>query len=413
MNLAKFSLVLVVVLDVMGQGLVIPVITTLMLEPDSGFLKSGTSAANRELYFGLTMGVFYLSWFLGAAWLSRLSDFIGRKQGLLICLGGLLAGYILTIVSLYLGSLPLLILARIITGFTAGNQPIAQAALVDMSEDDNEKARNMGLVIVGVSLGLMAGPLIGGVLSDKTLIGSLASLELPFYVACVLVVFNFMLIALTFRNINFERRPVTVKITDVFANLWAIRTRPAVIKLSVVFFFSQITLNSFYIFADNYLYSRFQFDTLQNSIMLIVFGAAMALTGAYLAPSVMSRFAPKNIILTTLLVMLFGVLAFMLNPVAVLSYVLLIPIVVAFAINYPQMITLFSLSVDESDQGWVMGISIALFTLGSALISLVGGSLMTLNIHLPFILSIGAAVTALLLVSLLWRSETMSFLMKN
>jgi len=95
-------------------------------------------------------------------------------------LGGLLAGYILTIVSLYLGSLPLLILARIITGFTAGNHPVTQAALVDISEDDNEKVRNMGLVIVGVSLGLMAGPLIGGVLSDKTLLGSIASLELPF-----------------------------------------------------------------------------------------------------------------------------------------------------------------------------------------------------------------------------------------
>jgi len=40
------------------------------------------------------------------------------------------------------------------------------------------------------------------------------------------------------------------------------------------FSFSQITLNSFYIFANDYLYSRFQFDTLQNSSMLIVFGAA-------------------------------------------------------------------------------------------------------------------------------------------
>jgi len=139
----------------------------------------------------------------------------------------------------------------------------------------------------------------------------------------------------------------------------------------------------------------------------------MALTGVYLVPPVTSRFAPKTVILTTLLVMLFGVLAFMLDPVPILFYVLLIPIVVAFAINYPQMITLFSLSVDESDQGWVMGISIALFTLGSALISLVGGPLMAINIHLPFILSIGAAVTALLLVSLLSRSETMSFLNKK
>ncbi len=141
MNLTKFSLMLVVLLDVMGQGLVIPVITTLMLDSSQDFLKPTTSSANRQLYYGATMGIFYFSWFLGAAYISRLSDFIGRKQGLLICLCGALFGYVLTVVSLYMSSLPLLILARVITGFTAGNQPIAQAALVDMSANDEEKGK--------------------------------------------------------------------------------------------------------------------------------------------------------------------------------------------------------------------------------------------------------------------------------
>ena len=139
MSLTKFSLMLVVVLDVMGQGLVIPVITTLLIDSDSGFLKPATSTSERQFYYGVTMGVFYFSWFLGAAYISKLSDFIGRKQGLLICLAGALGGYMLTIISFYIESLSLLIVARIITGFTAGNQPIAQAALVDMSAEDEEK----------------------------------------------------------------------------------------------------------------------------------------------------------------------------------------------------------------------------------------------------------------------------------
>ncbi|MCP3940454.1 MAG: TCR/Tet family MFS transporter [Desulfobacteraceae bacterium] len=407
MNLTKFSLMLVVLLDVMGQGLVIPVLTTLFMDSESGFLKPATSVAARQFYYGMIMGVFYFSWFFGAAYVSRLSDFIGRKLGLLICLGGGFLAYVLTIISFSYQSLILLFCARIITGFTAGNQPIAQAALVDLSTDDSEKARNMGLVIVGVSLGLMAGPLLGGVLSDKNILGSFASMELPFYVASMLILCNFLLILFSFNNVNFKRRAVTIGITDVFTNLWAVRHRPAVIKLSIVFFFSQITLNSFYIFVDNYLFSRFQFDTFENSMILIIFGAAMALTGAFLSSPLMKRFAPKTVVITTLLVMMAGVFVFMINPVPILSYVLLIPIVVAFAVNYPQMITLFSLSVDDSEQGWVMGISVAIFTLGSGIISLVGGQLMAINIHLAFIVSMVSGLIAFVLVLFFWRDKTM------
>jgi DHA1 family tetracycline resistance protein-like MFS transporter len=407
MNLTKFSLLLVVLLDVMGQGLVIPVITTLMLDSDQNFLKPKTSSADRQLYYGATMGVFYFSWFLGAAYISRLSDFIGRKQGLLICLCGALFGYVLTVVSLYMASLPLLILARVITGFTAGNQPIAQAALVDMSANDEEKGKNMGLVVVGLSLGLMAGPLLGGLLSDKELLGAAASMELPFIVAASLVVFNILLITFTYHNINFKRQPVTIRFIDVFANLWAIRKRPMIVRLSLVFFFSQLGLNSFYVFVDNYLYNKFEFDTLDNSIMLIIFGGAMALTGAFLVAPLFARYSAKKVVLGSCLVMLLGVLAFMLNPVPILSYVLLVPIVVAFGVNYPQMVTLFSLNVNESEQGWVMGVTIALFTLGTGTISLIGGELMGIDIRLPFMVSIGSFAVALLLVLSFWRGKAM------
>ncbi|MCP3940126.1 MAG: TCR/Tet family MFS transporter [Desulfobacteraceae bacterium] len=411
MNITKFSLMLVITLDIMGRGLIIPVLTTLLMEQDSGFLKPSTSVAHRQFYYGVAMGLFFLSWFLGASYISKLSDFIGRKQGLLICLGGGLMAYLLTIISFYLHSLALLLLARIITGFTSGNQPIAIAALMDMGTDDKAKAKakaqNMGLVMVGTSLGLMLGPMLGGVLSDKAIIGTIASLELPFYVACVLIIFNFLLILFTFTNVNFKRRPVTIGVTDVFINLWAIRKHPAVIKLSLVFFFSQITFNSFYIFADSYLFSRFKFDTMQNSIILILSGAAMALTGAFLVSPLLTRFKSKTVVLTTLLIMLSGVVVFMLNPIPVLSYVLLIPIVVAFAVNYPQMITLFSLSVDNSQQGWVMGISVAIFTLGAAIISFVEGQLMAVDINMPFIVAIGAGITAIILVVFLWRGKAM------
>ncbi len=405
MKIATISLYMVIMLDVMGQGLVIPVLTTLLLDPSQTLLDSNTPTGTRELYFGITMGVFFLSWFLGAAYISKLSDFIGRKQGLLICLGGAFLGYVLTVLALYLSSFVLLLVARIITGFTAGNQPIAQAAFVDESTSPEQKTRLMGYVIVAISVGLLIGPLLGGLLTNQALLGNLASVQAPFYAASVLVFINIVLVVIFYHNVKFERRPIKIKITDVFLTLWHAAKRPVVLRLALVFFCSQLSLNTFFVFLDNFLYSRFQFDTTQNSIILIVFGIGMAASGAFLVGPLDRRFPKKSIIYATLFVMGLGLLIVMFNPAGGLSYVAILPYVVAFGINYPLMLSLFSASVDEKEQGWVMGVTVALYTLGGGIISFLGGQMMAISIYLPYSVALAAVVIAMILIFTLWRGE--------
>ena len=94
MSLSKFGLLFVVFVDVVGQGLIIPIINALVMDPASAFLPAGTPQDTRQFNFGLVIGLFYLSWFLGAVYISKLSDSIGRKNGILICLAGALFGYV-------------------------------------------------------------------------------------------------------------------------------------------------------------------------------------------------------------------------------------------------------------------------------------------------------------------------------
>ena len=406
MKLVKFALLLVVFLDVMNQGLVLPLMNTILLDPGQGILSKDTSSSERQLYYGIVMGAFFLSWFLGAAYISKLSDFMGRKQGILICLAGALIGYALTIVALVTNSFALLLIGRIISGFTSGNQPIAQAALVDMSESEEQKTRYMGLVLVALSLGLVAGPLISGVLSDPAALGGYASLELPFYVACALVIINIILILFYFHNHHaFKRRVFKIKVSEVFLTLWVASKRPIVRKLSLVFFFAQIGLNGFWVFLDTYLLERFHFDTLQNSIAIMVLGAGMAFSSAFLVAPANKRFHRKSIIVVCLIIMAISGVAYILNPIPFLAYVLIIPLIVAFGIYYPTMLTLFSASVDGSEQGWVMGVTVALYTLGTGLIALLGGWLLSINLHLPFAVAVGCSVLAVVLVYALWHGE--------
>ncbi len=406
MNLPRLALLFVVFIDVMGQGLIFPIVNTMIMDPSQAFLPQNTPRAARSFDYGLVIGVFFLFWFLGAAFIAKASDYIGRRNGILICLAGTLSGYVLTIFALFTSSYILLLLGRAIAGFTSGNQPIAQAALVDVSRNEDEKSRNLGLIVAASALGLVGGPLIAGILSDRSLLGDVASLELPFYCAIALVIANMTLIFAFFREPGFQRRKIDFGLSEVFLTLWRASQRPAVLRLSLVMFFGLMELNAFYIFLDTYLFARFKFDTLENSLALTVFGLFMAFGSAFLTAPLNRRFSKIWTVFATVAVMGVVVLAFVLNPVADLSYLLIVPMVICFGIFYPTMLALFSASVGAAEQGWVLGVTVALYSLGTGLIAVTGGALMAIDIRLPMYVSIACGVITLVLILTLCRDDS-------
>lgn len=401
--LAKFALLAVVFVDLLGQGLVFPIINTLMMDPHQSFLPASTPEATRQFNYGLVIGTFFLSWFLGAAFISRLSDSIGRKTAIMICLFGALVGYMITIASLFLDSLWLLILGRAITGFTAGNQPIAQAAMVDASRDEAEKARNMGFIVAGISAGLVGGPIIGGILSDKSIIGDVASISLPFYCALILVVTTIILVQLFFHDVREHKEKLNIRPQDIFLSLWKIFQHPIVLRISLVFFFFQLANVTFYIFFDNYLTSRFEIGLFGTSMAMMVLGAALAISSALLVGPAQKRFTKKTIMIGATCVMIVCSMLYVFAPLPWLCYVLVFVYYFGFGIAYPTVLGIFSASVDDNEQGWVMGITVALFTLAAGLTSFLGGELASLDIRLPFYVSFGAAIVALILLFTAWN----------
>ena len=85
-----------------------------------------------------------------------LSDKYGRKKILAICALGSAIGYILSGAAITMGSLSILIIGRMIDGATTGNQPIAQAAIIDTAPED-KKAFYIALVLLAMSIGYIVG----------------------------------------------------------------------------------------------------------------------------------------------------------------------------------------------------------------------------------------------------------------
>jgi predicted MFS family arabinose efflux permease len=406
-TMAKITLMFVVFVDLIGQGLVFPIIDTLIMEPASGFLPKDTSLADRHFDYGLVIGMFFLAWFLGVVYVSKVSDSIGRKNALLICLAGALAGYAITIVALLVNSLWLLILGRAITGFTAGNQPIAQAAMIDGSIDAADRDRNMGYIVTGVSFGLVGGPIIGGILSDRSLLGGFANLELPFYGALVLVLVAIGLVLFFFRDIRTERTPFVFRPRDITDSLWRVTRHPVVLRIMPVYSLFMIANVTFYVFIDNYLTSAFDYGVIGTSAAMLVIGAALAFSSTFLVKPVQQRIDKRQIMRASLMTMVVCAFAFALLPVAALTFVPVFLFYFLFGVSYPTVLGIFSGSVSEADQGWVMGVTTAVFCLAGGIMSLIGGGLMSVDIRLPFYIAAGAAALGLLAMALSWGAPEM------
>ena len=402
MNLSKLALVFVMAVDVMGQGLAFPIFNTLITSPGSGLLPADTSAAVRQLDYGVVIGVFFLTWFLGAVYISRVSDSIGRKTGILICLTGALLGYALTIVAIISNSFWLLLLSRAITGFTSGNQPIAQAAMVDMSRDEMEKVRNMGLIVAGFSAGLVGGPIIGVVFASNFIPG--ASLALPFYVGGGLIAVAMLLIGWFFKEPEASRTSLRIQPLEVVTLLWEVTRRPTVLRICAPYLLYMMGFMIFYVFFDDLLSNRYGLGTGGTGLGMLVLGITTAFASLVALPALSQRASRLQVLnlMTAMemvaLIILIGVRSEM------LAFAMIGLIGGAHAIAYPTYLNLFSPAASETEQGWVMGVSTALFTLAAAMASFIAGIVSEESLNAVFLVSFGTLAVALLLTLTIWRA---------
>lgn len=207
---AKASpLFLAIFIDGMGLGLLFPILNILFVSSSSHFLPSNLSDTTRNYLFGLTVAIFMLAWFFGAAYLGDLSDAVGRKKSLMIALIGSFIGYLVSGIAVGLHSLPFLIVGRVIAGFTAGSQAIAQAAIIDISSSDM-KARNIGLILLFASLGFIFGPICGGFFSSPEIYAGF-TLATPLYFAALISLLNAFLLFWLFKETFKARAKIHLK----------------------------------------------------------------------------------------------------------------------------------------------------------------------------------------------------------
>jgi MFS transporter, DHA1 family, tetracycline resistance protein len=184
------SLFLVSVIDILGFGILIPLVPYMAD-------RFGAAPAVITALFG----AYSLCQLIAAPFWGRLSDRYGRRPILISSLAGACLSYLILGLAHNLGWL---FASRILGGFMAGNIAAAFAYASDVSLPE-KRAASLGMIGAAIGIGFTLGPAIGGLLAGNDLRS--ASFVLPAVVSAGLSVFAILLVIFLLPESNtVERR---------------------------------------------------------------------------------------------------------------------------------------------------------------------------------------------------------------
>lgn len=395
--LTMAPLFLVLVIDTMGAGIIFPILGPLFMERHDSILPVSTTLAQRQLWYGVTLTSWALLMFIGAPFLGDLSDRIGRKKVLMLSLVGTFIGFIISGIGIELKLFNLLIAGRLIAGFFAGSQPIAQAVIADISGEDN-KVLFMSLIIVANCIGFIVGPIVGGYFADPHLV-SWFTYATPFYVAGISALLNSALLLFTLDE-TYKPQPDTplnlLKGLLVFASAF---THKTIRGYSAVLFLHQLAWSIFFLYVPIYLVEYFQYDNLNLAHYMSFMGLAFVF-GLTLLIRLLNAILKLDqiVVLVVTLMGIFASLVIYMDGYA--FWFSSIPVALGDGIGYSVLITLCSNKVSKDQQGWVMGVTSSVVAAAFGIGSLLAGTLGSFGKFVPFyVTSVLAFASVALLLS--------------
>lgn len=385
-HLAILALTAVIFIDNIGFGLIFPILSPLLMDPVHGMLGTGVTQGIRDLDFGLILGVFAVCMFFSAPILGDYSDQLGRRKVIIFCLAGTAVAAIVCAIAITFKLIILLAIGRMLNGIFAGSQPVAQAAMADISSGE-DRAKNLGLIGAAGSAGFVIGPIIGGYFSDSQIVHWF-NYATPFYIDAIITVLNALLLFFTFKETYISKKHLSlnfIKGIQIFAQAFV---RKSIRKLSGILLLLELTFALYFQFIGFYLLSKFHFSPSQLGMFMSLSGAIFALTLGVLMRFIIKLTDKKTIIIAGLIITAVGYLLPVFIETALMQWIALFPILIGIGMAYNALLAAFSNSVSEHEQGWVMGITSGVMAMSWILGAIGAGLFFYLDPALPYIMAV-------------------------
>jgi DHA1 family tetracycline resistance protein-like MFS transporter len=377
-------LFLVVFIDLVGFGIVIPLL------PFFGEHFQATPAQ-----VGLLMATYSAAQFLTAPLWGRLSDRIGRRPVLLASLAGIAVAYVFLAFS---DRLWMLFAARAAAGAMAGNIGVAFAYVADVTRPE-QRARGMGLIGAAFGLGFIFGPAIGGVMAGNDPLT--ADYRSPALAAAGLSALAWLLAVLRLP----ESLPAEARAAHL--SMPPRRRRDelrAALSAPPVGLFIALSFLANFVFAGMEstfaLWSRRQFGwgPEQNGYLFAGVGLLTAAMQGGAVGRLARRFGEKRLVVAGAGLLAVGMAGIPASTTVPALAAAMVVVAVGFGLMSPALNSLISLSIGSEVQGGVFGVARSATTLARVGGPIVAGALFgILGRHWPFFA--GASVMVLVMAA--------------
>ena len=338
-----------VLLDVIGWGIIIPVIPNLIKELINGDISEAAK------YGGWLTFAYAITQFIFAPVIGNLSDKYGRRPVLLTSLFAfsldfLLLAFAPTITWLFIG--------RILSGITGASFTTASAYIADVSTHEN-RAKNFGLMGAAFGLGFIIGPVLGGLLGQF-------GTRIPFIAAAILCMLNFLYgyFILPESLSKEKRRPFELKRANPIGAFLHLKKYPNLIGLVLAIFV--LYVGSHAVQSNWNYFTMYQFNWTEKmvGISLGVIGLLVGIVQGGLIRWINPKIGNVKSIYFGLALYTIGMFLFAFATESWMMFVFLIPYCLG-GIAGPALQAVVSEQVPPSEQGEIQGTLTSLMSASS------------------------------------------------
>lgn len=349
---SKLPLILIFItllIDVIGIGIIIPILPKLLKELGAGDLSEASMTG------GWIMVAFALPQFIFSPIMGGLSDRFGRRPVLIISLLGLGIDYVIHAVA---PTVSILFAGRVLAGICGASFTTASSYIADISTPE-KRAQNFGLIGMAFGFGFILGPVFGG------LAGS-ASARLPFWISACLSLANallcFFLLPESLDKAN--RRPFEWKRANPVGSFKQMKNYPMVSKLMLPLFLLYLASHAVQSNWSFYTKEKFNWDEKMIGYSLGMVGIMVAIVQGGLIRIILPKLGNEKSILGGFLLYCLGMIGFGIADQSWMMFAITV-IYCLSGISGPAIQGEMSQSVPPNAQGELSGAMTALMSLST------------------------------------------------
>jgi MFS family permease len=376
-------LFLIVLIDLIGFGLVIPLLP---------FYGERFQASPQQVT--VLLATYSLFQMLAAPVWGRLSDSAGRRPVLMISMTAAALAYLWLA---FADALWMLFAARALAGVCAGNIAAAQAYIADVTPPE-KRARGMGMIGAAFGLGFIIGPALGGTVAGSTM--ATADLRTPGLIACGLSLVALLGVVVVLK----ESLPAGLPARSRKGRLATLRSALAhksLARLLVVFFLAILAFGGMESVFALWAMAQFSWGPAQIGYIFTYIGVLSAVMQGGLIGRLTARFGEEKLLTVGLSLIALGLLAIPAAHDLPMLVVATSCLALGMGAMQPSLNSLISRRAGIEEQGEVLGVAQSVASLSRVLGPLFAGALFAgLGRDSPFLAGMALVVIA---AALSWR----------